>query len=245
MCLITFNATGVLPAMPKKALIFGHTSGLGLSLTKSFLAKGYDIIGVSRSTSSIESNRITSLQTDLAQKSDLETLISTIRRDYADFDVLVYAAGTLTSHDFDKINYDDMEYVYRVNTFAPMLLESHLLDLIKQNETYVVNITSSTLILKYPEYAEYASSKAAFSKFTKDLHAELLPTGARVMDVCPAGFTSGIYAAMSGDHVERNENEQMNPDDIAELISTIVSLPKNIELPYVFINRKQSMTGDE
>lgn len=224
--------------MPKTALVFGHTSGLGLAVSRELMTKGYKIVGVARSKSSVESDDVVSLTADISKKFDIENVVNEITQKYATFDVLVYCSGTLTSHDMGSLDYDGMEYAYKVNTYAPMYIESRLLDLIKKNGSYVVNVTSSTLMINYPQFAEYASSKAALAKFTKDLHVELKDTGARVMDICPGGFASNIYTKMSGEKNERDESKQMDPANIAGLIAYIVELPKNVEVPFLFVNRK-------
>lgn len=222
--------------MAKTALVFGHTSGLGLELTKSLTADGYHVIGFARS--SVELENLVNIQTDLSKKDELEKAISTIQKEYPSFKVLAFIAGALAAHDLDNLSYEDTERLFHINTFAPMYLESHLLPLIRENGTDVINITSSALVDSYPTYAEYSASKAALSKFTKDLHSDLAKTNARVMDICPSGFTSNIYKNMTGDKVDRDESKQMKSSDLAELILSLINLPKIMEVSYIYVNRK-------
>ena len=131
-----------------------------------------------------------------------------------------------------------MEHMYRVNTFAPMYIESKLFELIDSNSTYVVNIISSMLVDYYPKFVTYASTKAALAKFTQDLKKSLKDTGARVLDVSPSGFKSNIYKTMIGEKVIRDESKQMNTEDLASLIFYLVSLPKKMEASHIYIDRK-------
>lgn len=222
----------------KTALIFGHSSGLGYELSKSLLKDGYCVIGASRRVSDIQSSSLINLAVDLEDKSQIQKICDQIKSDYSKFDVLIFAAGTLTAHDIDNLDYQELERSYRVNTFAPMIIESRLLDLVKKNEADIVNITSSALIDYYPAFAEYSSSKAAFAKFTHDLEKELKPTNSRVTDICPGGFTSNIYKVMTGDKIDRDESRQMKAEDLADLILYIIKLPKRIEVVNIFVNRK-------
>lgn len=224
--------------MSKKALVFGHTSGLGFAITETLLEEGYEVIGIARTISSLKSNSLTNVTADLIDEAALEKVVNQIKLEHASFEVLVFAAGTLTAHFIDAVSYSDMEYLYKLNVFAPMFVESRLLELIKENSTYVVNVTSSALLDYYPQFAEYSSSKAAFAKFTKDLQKELKETGARVIDVCPSGFTSNIYKTMKGDKINRDESLQMRASDLAGLIVYILKLPKKVEVTYLYINRK-------
>jgi short-subunit dehydrogenase len=199
------------------------------------LTNGYHVVGISRSAGAIKSDKLIDLQADLSKKENLQVAVKEIKQKYPVFDVLIFAAGMLTAHDIDNLNYSDMEYQYKVNVFAPMFIESQLLKNIKVNSTYVVNVTSSALIDYYPRYSEYSSSKAALAKFTADLQKSLLETGARVMDVCPGGFKSNIYKTMTGDKIDRDESKQMNAEDLAGLIAFILEMPKDIEIPYLYI----------
>ena len=224
--------------MPKRALVFGHTHGLGLEITQALLNDNYHVIGISRSVSETRSSNLVNITADLSNEAEVQTAIDSIKQDHTEFSVLIFAAGTLTAHDIDKLDYAEMERSYKVNTFAPMFIESQLLDLIKKNGTDVVNVTSSALVDYYPKFAEYSSSKAALAKFTRDLQKELQDTEARVTDVCPSGFTSNIYKIMTGDKIDRDESKQMQASDLAALIIYLIKLPKIMEVSYIYVNRK-------
>ncbi len=218
--------------------MFGHSSGLGHAITEKLLADDYTVVGISRSTSDLESERLITLQADLSKEAELVSVVDKIKREHATFDVLLFATGTLTAHDINNVNYTDMEYLYRINTFAPMFIESSLLDLVKKNSADIINVTTSALVDYYPKFAEYSSSKAALAKFTKDLQKELQNTECRVLDLCPSGFTSNIYKTMSGDKIDRDESKQMQASDLAKLVVYIIGLPKKMEVTYLYINRK-------
>jgi short-subunit dehydrogenase len=221
----------------RTALVFGHSTGLGAAVTDQLIGQGFQVVGISRSRDD-NVDGLTNLQYDLADSGQIEQVIECIESSYPQFDVLVWAAGTLTAHSIDSVDYRELEYSYKVNTFAPMAVESALLDLIKANETHVVNITSSSVVDYYPQFAEYSSSKAALVKFTHDLWTELRPTASRVTDFCPSGFASNMYKVMSGDKINRDESVQMNPADLARIIGFLIELPKKVEMSNVYVNRK-------
>lgn len=222
----------------KTAIIFGHTSGLGLEVAKSLLDKQCKVIGFARSTSILKSKLLENVQVDLIKKEEVEKAVKLIKEKYARFDYIIYCAGTLTAHNIDNLDYGEMEQLYKINVFAPMIIESKLLQLIKKNESDVVNITSSALIDYYPAFIEYASSKAALQKFTQDLQKELKETNCRVIEFCPSGFISNMYVHMTGDKVNRDESIQMPTKDVASLLVYLLELPKKMEVSYIFVNRK-------
>ncbi len=226
--------------MPRSALVFGHSSGLGLEMTVKLLERGYHVVGISRRASDAASSGLVEIAVDLSVKSELEGAVDTIRDRHADFDALVYCAAMLTAREIDSLQYETMEQLYRLNLFAPMLIESCLLDLIEQNGADVINVTSSSIQDLYLTFSEYSTAKAALAKFTDDLRVRLQASSARVVDVCPSGFTSNIYSNMTGDKIDRDETKQIKAADLADLLVYILELPKVMEVGRLYVNRKPS-----
>lgn len=222
----------------KTVIVFGHTSGLGFAVTKELLNKKYQVVGFARSKSNLKSNSLINETVDLANKKDVGKAIVTIKEKYPKFDAIIYCSGLLTAHDIDKLNYDENELLYKVNVFAPMQLESKLLPLIKKNFADVVNIASSALIEYYPQFAEYTSAKAALERFTKDLQKTLQNSKCRVIEFCPGAFASNIYKNMTGQKINRNESIQVSADEYAKVLVYLLELPKIMEVPYIYIDRK-------
>jgi NADP-dependent 3-hydroxy acid dehydrogenase YdfG len=228
----------------KTAIIFGHTSGLGLAIAERLQSDGYKVVGVARSQVAKDLPGVEEIAVDLTDETALISTIQSLRLAYSHFDVLVYSAAILTAHNLNAIDYRRTEYLYRLNLFAPMLIESRLLDLIAQNGADVVNVTSSSIHEHYPQFTEYATAKAAFSKFTDDLRRRLEPTPARVIELCPSGFASNLYQRMMGEMIPRDESKQMSAADLAELVSCVLAMPKIIEVAGLYVNRKPSPTSE-
>jgi short-subunit dehydrogenase len=220
-----------------KAIVFGHTSGLGQALTSQLLAKGYQVVGIARSAAQ-EALPVVNIQCDLSTEDGVNFVVEELRTNHNEFDVIVYSAGTLTAHGIAELEYKSMDYLYRLNVFAPLKIESALYDLIVSNGADVVNITSSSIVEVYEDFAEYSTSKAALAKFTLDLRRALHETEARVIDLCPSGFSSHMYERMTGKKIDRDESKQMGVDDVASLVLTILALPKRIEVSHIHLDRK-------
>jgi 3-hydroxy acid dehydrogenase/malonic semialdehyde reductase len=222
----------------RHALIFGHSSGLGRAICKSLLDENYKVTGIARSESGITAGGLTEISADLSLPHETQRAVDQVKSDYSDFGVLVYAAGALTAQDIDKLNYDDLTHIYQINLFAPMMIESALFGLISRNGAYVINITSSAIHDYYPKFAIYSSAKAAFAKFTDDLRRELTNTRARVLEMCPSGFTSRMYKHMRGEKIDRDESLQIRAEDLAELVTYVLRSPQVMEPSRLYVNRK-------
>jgi benzil reductase ((S)-benzoin forming) len=222
----------------KTALVFGHTSGFGLAVTQDLLDKKYKVVGFARSVSNIKSDLLENIQVDLSKKEDVAKAIEIVKTKYSRFDCIIYCAGVLTVHKIDNLNYGENENLYKINAFAPMMIESGLLKLIRNNQADVINITSSCLVEYYTEYTEYTTSKAALQRFTQDLQLELKDTSCRVTEFCPGAFASNIYKNMTGEKVNRNEEEQVSAHEYTKVLVSILELPKKIVVPHIYIDRK-------
>ncbi len=222
----------------RTVVLFGHTSELGQAICARLLDKGDAVVGVARSSLPRHDGRLTQIQADLARDDDVARVIEHIEREVPDFSVLIYGVGVLAAHDVAAIDFADLELVYRLNALVPMYIESRLFKHIDSNSADVINITSSVTRGFSPGFTGYSTSKMAMQRFGQDLQRHLQASAARVIEICPSGFTSSIYERMLGTKLTRDESIQIPAADLADLILAILALPKIIELSYVFVNRK-------
>lgn len=221
----------------KKVLIFGHSSGLGLATAKYLLDRDIKVVGFARSKSGLDNPNLKEIQTDLTQETEISQALKTINNAHSDFDAIIYCSGILTSHDPKQIDISEMKRLFDVNFFAAVRIESGLLKLIKSNEADIVNVTSSVVDEHYENYVEYNTSKVALQRFTSDLQNKLYGTKSRVIEFRPGAFKSNIYKNMSGDKINRNELEQMEPEDLAGIIYFILTLPKKVTVKSISVDK--------
>lgn len=221
----------------KTAFVFGHTSGLGYAVSHTLLEKGYRVVGFARTESKQSSTNLINIRVDLTKHEDIKKTTDLIYKTYPTFDTLIYCSGALTAHDISNLNYQETERLYRILVFAPMMIESSLVALIKKNKADVVNITSSVLTEHYPAFTEYTTAKAAMEKFTKSLEIELNNTGARTMEFRPGAFQSNIYKHMTGDKIQRSEEKQPKAEDYAKVLVYLLDLPKHIRVHSIYIDK--------
>ena len=77
--------------MPQTALLVGNSDGIGLAATKRLLAKGWNVIGVSRSASPLEDPAYRHHIADVTD-TDYSRLVTELARDNP-FDLCLYLAG--------------------------------------------------------------------------------------------------------------------------------------------------------
>jgi NAD(P)-dependent dehydrogenase (short-subunit alcohol dehydrogenase family) len=163
------------------AVITGASRGLGLGLVSRFAARpGAHVFAVAR-----DPDASAELKALLAERGES---VSVVRADVADADAgrtIAAATGSATidlpinnagasGTEFGETTQDDLIELFKVNTFAPLLLTQALRSKLAANAK-VVNITSvlGSIARAGSDYLSYGMSKAALNMLTKKLAAEL------------------------------------------------------------------------
>ncbi len=162
-----------------------------------------------------------------------------IKEKYSHFDALVNCAGVPGIQEPNKITYDVLENLMKINSIAPVFLSSKLFDLIKDNGADIINV-GSTIGLKqgYPNQLAYTTSKWALRGTSFNLQLELASSKSRVIQFNVGGMNTKMHEKYHGKKIE-NPKEWMQPEDIAQIMLYTLNLPKQIEISEIVINRKK------
>ena len=177
----------------KSVLITGGSRGLGLEFTKQYLKKGFQVIAVSRnSTSSTELQLLKTeydelliiYQLDVSDEESRHQLYQKISEKVGKLDILINNAGIASGNEkfryrFGELNQEDLCRSFLVNTVAPLMITEKFFPLLeKGKKPVVVNISSNSGCISKKRgngstgYG-YSSSKAALNMITKMLSNEL------------------------------------------------------------------------
>jgi len=217
----------------EKVILTGASEGLGFELSKLFLEKGTEVIGICRSK---PFEGVKHIQADLSSKEDLNKIIEKIKKEDSEFDCLINCAGIMSVQELGKINPEEIDNLFKINILAPIKLVSGLIEEIKSNSSDIINVGSTVGFKAYEKQAAYGASKWAVRGFNENLRLELKNTKSRVIGFNPGGFKSRIFEKATGE--KTNLEEYMDPKELAKLIIQILELPKNIEVSEIIVNRK-------
>ena len=218
----------------KRILITGASDGLGKELAKLCVAEGIEVVCISRHQPDYPAVHI---KTDLADEKSIIKCANEIKKDYKKFDALVNCAGVISLQEADKVTYEELENLMKVNLLAPIFLSSQLFNLIKVNEADVMNVGSTVGSKAYPGQAAYGASKWGIRGASKNLQLELAKTRSRVIQFNPGGMRTKFFEKYNGEKLE-NPEAWMAPKDIAEVMLYILKLPKMLEVTEIMISRK-------
>lgn len=154
----------------KKLLLFGSNGGIGSALMSHFEQQGFEVTGASRSDCDITCEKSVSIY--------VETLLG-----QAPFDVVFVATGVLSSEsvspekNIKQLNQKQMNDVFEINAFAPILLLKACLKLLDKNNDAVFAALSARVGSisdnRLGGWYSYRASKAALNMLLKTASIEL------------------------------------------------------------------------
>jgi len=144
----------------KKVLITGGNKGIGLELTREFLALEYKVIVVARDFEGFEfANSVECIEYDLTNVEGIPKLVSSMGQ----LDILVNNAGVMYSLPYNDYPVDKVSSMLRLNLEAPIKL---IEECVKAGVTRVVNNASVAAYTGHPDIW-YGMTKAALINATK------------------------------------------------------------------------------
>ena len=166
----------------KNVIITGSSRGIGFELVNLFNQNNYNVIALSRNTSSISKlnlNNVSTCSTDLSDSSSINKAVSFIKNKFNSVDILINNAGKLINKSFVETTKEDFISVYSVNVFGVAELVRLLLPSFS-NTSHIINISSIGGIAgssKFAGLSAYSSSKAALNVLTEMLYEEFKTSG--------------------------------------------------------------------
>jgi short-subunit dehydrogenase involved in D-alanine esterification of teichoic acids len=174
-------------------LLTGGTSGIGLELSRQFLALGNEIIAVSGNAENLtklqkDFPQIQTIVCDLGNENSVKDLLENCRRNFRNINIIINNAGVQhrgfwenERNDFDKISWE-----ITVNFTSPMQIIYGLLPiLLEKNEAAIVNVSSGLAFAPKKDAPIYCGTKAAVHNTTKALRYQLENTSVKVFEIIP------------------------------------------------------------
>ena len=215
------------------AAITGAGQGTGRAIALNFAAAGISTVLVGRTESKLQAvaDEIAVLggeasvhALDVTDDAAVAALGQTLEG--RTVDILVNCAGDwLISHLQDTSN-DQLDHILRVNLRAPYILSRTLLpNLRRSDNASIINIGSLVTSRYAPTITAYTAAKVGLKGLTGSLAAELRPERIRVVMISPGPADTPMRAAASPGI---DKSVLVQPETIAELVQTVVSLPRGI-----------------
>lgn len=177
----------------KKILLTGSSKGIGKEVALNMLERGFYVIGISRTPSSIKHDNFEEHLMDLknlpASVELIEQIISRHR-----IDILINNAGAGYYGSFFDMKPEHINEMVAVNLTAPMILTNLLLPSLRDSAGAIINISSVTAKQHNNTHGVvYGATKAGLSSFSSSLFSEIRKTGIRVITIHPEMTDTMLY----------------------------------------------------
>lgn len=180
----------------KIVLVTGGTSGIGLAGAERLRDEGARVIVTGRSPDHIAEARerlgpnAQVIENDAADPSSPDALLATVEQ-AGGLDALWLNAAYASAADIVSLARAELERMFAINVFAPMLQIGRLAPLLRDGGAVLV--TSSTSAHEgQATLAAYAASKGAVLSAARCWAAELAPRGIRVNTLVPGPITTNL-----------------------------------------------------
>ncbi len=216
----------------KTLLVTGASSGIGQALCDMLLARGANVLGVTRRPSLLSEN-ISPIVADLTQRDQLSAIFQGLGK----IDGLVNCAGVAYLSRIIDGNTADWEEMWRVNVMALALCCQLSLKHFPASGGRIVNVSSMSGHRVPPTGGFYAPTKFAVRAITDSLRAELKAARSPVQVACVSpGFvdTPLLEQYFRGREDTLTQTKaamrMLDPSDVAWAILTILEARAHVEV---------------
>jgi short-subunit dehydrogenase len=215
--------------MRSYALITGASKGIGRAMAIQLAGAGYNLLLVARSKTELKE-----LAEHIINKHHVEALYLAIdlsedkaAKAMADWctnldiqlSVLINNAGFGLWGNFDELGLPEQMSMLKLNINAVIEITHRLLPLLKkQQQAYVLNVSSTAAYQALPTLALYAASKAFILSFSRAIRYELKDTSVSVSVLSPGPTDTGFAHRAGMDALaDLAEKFNMQPKDVARI----------------------------
>ncbi|MFF1418789.1 SDR family oxidoreductase [Streptomyces sp. NPDC058280] len=237
------------------AVVTGASSGIGEASAEHLAALGAKVAVLARRAEKLDDlvariekdgGTALALTADVTDTAAVHAAADRLRSELGGADLLFNNAGVMLPAPIEELRTDQWQHQIDLNitglmnvvgAFTPQLVESAG----KRGVADLINTASIAAQNIFPNFAVYSGTKAYVTHFSRTLRTELGPKNVRVAAIEP-----GIVGTELQNHVtdpgarewldgSKDTMEWLTPQDIAETIGFIATLPPRVNLQQVTI----------
>ena len=199
-------------------------------------AEGYELTLVARRPEPLEEAATElgafSVAANLGDAEECIRVVAAHAERYGGMNVLVNSAGLGIGGNIAALDTKKITLQLDVNLLGTLVVTREALPLLRAARGHVITLASIAGTIPTPGLAVYGATKAALIAFTNSLNREEAEHGVRATAISP-GFVATRMTEWTGIPVE----EQIQPEDIADLVRTVLHLSPNARVPNIVIER--------
>ena len=220
------------------AIVTGGSRGIGLALTRGYVARGAKVVVSGRSQEHLDAvvkelgEAVAVVRGDVADPAVAEALVRTASERFGGLDSLINNAGVGTFVHVAEMKVEDWQRLIATNLTGVFLCTKAAIPALKQRGGgWIINISSLAGRNSFAGGAAYCASKAGLNAFAESLMLEVRQDNIRVSTVMPGSVQTGF--SKGGDAPEHDW--KLSADDVAQVVFDLLghsarSLPSRVEI---------------
>jgi NAD(P)-dependent dehydrogenase (short-subunit alcohol dehydrogenase family) len=223
----------------KTVVVTGASQGIGATLVRAFLGRGYNVVGTSLSTSKTgfgPSPKLTLVDGDIGQAATAKKVADTAMSTFGSIDHLVNNAGIFSTQPFTDYTADELGRLISTNLVGAIFLTQLAVKQMLAQATGG-SVTSISAALAENPFAGFPASipmmtKAGLNAITINLAVEYAKNNIRFNAVAPGVVDTPLNAN--------------NPKDLLKTLSPmgIISDPEDIADAVIYLAEARHVTGE-
>ncbi len=225
-------------------MVSGASRGIGAAIARRLLADGFRLsLGgrnpdeIAKAIGAQNSENLLICPFDAEIPASAETWVEKTASHFSQIDGLVNNAGILRNVGFSMGDEQDLDDLWAVNVKAPFrLIKLCLPYLRKPGNGRIVNIASTDgRRFRQGVSVGYTMSKHALVAMTHAARFEGWDDGIRATALCPGAVNTDLLAGIKG---ATPVAERIQPDTLAAIVATILSLPNTASVAEMPVNTR-------
>src|SRR5205807_9042187 len=208
----------------KKVFRTGASSGIGLAIAQSLIARGDEVWGTSRNLIRLEQlPRLHPVLLDLSNSRSIEEAFKSAHLGAGHFDVVINNAGRGHFGPAEHLSEQEIQKQFQVLVFSHLQLMRLALAVMRaRGQGLIINVTSLASRLPVPFMAAYNAAKAAMAAFTMSIQLELPDARIQIVDLEPGDICTEFNNAV-------NKSAQQDPRYEASVAKTWTMVERNMK----------------
>ena len=228
----------MLPPGDRVVMVSGANRGIGAAIARRLATGGFRLsLGVrnGKTPAVTASERCLVARYEARQRESAKAWVDATLERFGRIDGLVNNAGIARLSTLEDDGEDALDEMWLVNVKAPLrVIRAALPHLKKSGAGRVVNISSLSGKRVKGDNAGYAMTKFALTALTHSVRRLGWKHGIRATAICP----SFVATDMTADVEEVARTDMIPPEEIAELVATVLCLPNNAAIAELLVNMR-------
>lgn len=206
--------------MPRRILVTGASSGIGLAITEKLLATGNEVWGIARRLQEKKHSRFYPYSIDLSKLDSLSDKL----KPFTKVDTVICNVGKGHFGNLEELSFKQIRSLIDLNFLSHVYLIKKLLPYLKmQQRADIIFIGSEASLIGKKKGSVYCASKFALRGFAQSLRDECSCSSVKVSIVQPGMVRTPFYDTLEFNPGE-DESHAILPEDIAEMTYLILKM---------------------